>query len=157
MKLRAYLRVVGCLAAGLLVTGGAQAQELGRLFFTPDQRAALDARRKARVPDKPAATPVTESPLTRIEGAVRRSSGRSTVWVNGEAIQDGTPGENPQVQPGASGAGRVSVPVGEGAQRYDLRVGETLDRGTGEVRDVIGDGEIKVRPGGAKPGPAPKK
>jgi hypothetical protein len=39
------------------------------------------------------------------------------------------------------------VPVGESSQRYDLRVGETLDRGSGEVRDVIGDGEIKVRPG----------
>ena len=28
-----------------------KAQELGRLFFTPEQRSALDARRKARVPD----------------------------------------------------------------------------------------------------------
>ena len=39
----------------LILVNGAQAQELGRLFFTPEQRAALDARRKARVPDKPAA------------------------------------------------------------------------------------------------------
>lgn len=139
-----------CLLLGaLLLAGvhGAQAQELGRLFFTPDQRAALDARRKARVPDKPAATPIVESPLTRVDGAVRRSGGRSTVWVNGEAIQEGTPGEIPRLAPGSGpGSGRVSVPVGEGAQRYDLRVGETLDRGSGEVRDVIGDGEIKVRP-----------
>ena len=77
--------------AGLLgaaAATGAAAQELGRLFFTPDQRAALDARRKARVPDKPAATPQVESPVTRVNGVVQRSGGKSTVWVNGEAIPE---------------------------------------------------------------------
>lgn len=58
--------------------GSAQAQELGRLFFTPEQRAALDARRKARMPDKPAAT-VVASPVTKLDGFVQRSSGPSTV------------------------------------------------------------------------------
>ena len=71
-----------------LPLAGAQAQELGRLFFTPDQRAALDARRKARVPDKPAATPVTESPVTHVDGAVRRRGGKSTVWVNGDVTTE---------------------------------------------------------------------
>ena len=33
----------------------ATAEDLGRLFFTPQQRSALDERRRARVPDKPAA------------------------------------------------------------------------------------------------------
>jgi hypothetical protein len=131
----------------LFAAAGAQAQELGRLFFTPEQRSALDARRKARVPDKPAATPVTESPVTRVDGAVKRTGGRSTVWVNGEAIPESAQGDTARVAPGASPPARVSVPVGESSQRYDLRVGETLDRGSGEVRDVIGDGEIKVRPG----------
>ncbi len=77
--------------AGLLcaaAAGGAAAQELGRLFFTPEQRAALDARRKARVPDKPAATPQVESPVTRVNGIVQRAGGKSTVWVNGEAIPE---------------------------------------------------------------------
>jgi hypothetical protein len=60
------------------------AQELGRLFFTPEQRSALDARRKARVPDKPTAN-VVVSPTMRLDGYVKRSSGRSTVWVNREA------------------------------------------------------------------------
>lgn len=132
------------LACAMLAAGSAGAQELGRLFFTPEQRAALDARRKARVPDKPAAAPVTESPLTRVDGAVRRQGGKSTVWVNGEAI-----GETPQGARPAQQGPRVSVPVpvGESEQRFDLRVGETLDRGSGEVRDVIGEGEIKIRRG----------
>ena len=141
-------RIVALLlgAALSLWTAGAQAQELGRLFFTPDQRAALDARRKARVPDKPAAAPVTESPVTRIDGAVRRSGGKSTVWVNGETIPEGAQPESAQVAPKVSSPGRVSIPAGEGAQRFDLRVGESLDRGSGEVRDLIGEGEIKIGP-----------
>jgi hypothetical protein len=137
------------LLIGLLGASGAGAQELGRLFFTPEQRAALDARRKARVPDKPAATPQAELPVTRVNGAVQRSGGRSTVWVNGETIPEGTQPGGPQVAPRAGG--RVSMPAGEGAQRYDLRVGESLDRGSGEVKDVLGEGEIKIGPQRAKP------
>ena len=141
--MRAAALLAACLVA-LLGSAGAGAQELGRLFFTPEQRAALDARRKARVPDKPAAAPQAESPITRVNGAVQRSGGRSTVWVNGEAIPEGAPSGVPQPAPSAAGSGRVSLPAGESAQRYDLRVGESLDRGSGEVRDVIGEGEVRV-------------
>src|SRR6185436_10031052 len=108
-------------AIAAATVGNARAQELGRLFFTPEQRAALDARRKARVPDKPAAVPQAESPVTRINGAVRRSGGKSTVWVNGEAIQEGA-ADGAKITGRERGAGRVTLPTGEGAQR-DLHVG----------------------------------
>ena len=142
-------------AAGVNLAGAAsaqaQAQELGRLFFTPEQRSALDARRKARVPDKPAATPATESPITRINGAVQRGGGKSTVWVNGEMIPEDARADGARVAPRSPNPGRVSIPSGEGSQRHDLRVGESLDRSSGEVRDVIGEGEIKVGPRRAAP------
>ncbi len=125
------------LLALVLAATPAVAQEVGRLFFTPEQRAALDARRKARVPDKPSAT-VVASPTTRVDGFVQRSGGPSTVWVNGEPLPEGS-GDLPRIGP------RVSVPLGEGGRRAALKPGQTLDRGTGEVRDVIGDGEIRVR------------
>lgn len=113
------------------------AQEIGRLFFTPEQRAALDGRRKARVPDKPAAAPAVAAPTTRLDGYVRRSDGRSTVWVNGERVDDASPRAD----------GRVPVTVGESDARVPLRPGEELDRGSGEVHDVLGpNGEIRVRP-----------
>ena len=137
------------LAAAIVLAGAgsAQAQDLGRLFFTPEQRAALDARRKARVPDKPAATPVTESPVTRVNGAVQRGSGRSTVWVNGEMIPENAQPDSARVTPRGSKPGSVSVPLGENAPPRDLRVGEALDRGSGEVRDLLGEGEIRIGPG----------
>ena len=111
---------IAALLGALLGSAGAGAQELGRLFFTPEQRAALDARRKARVPDKPAAAPQAESPVTRVNGAVQRSGGRSTVWVNGEAIPEGAAPGTAQPAPSRTGPGRVTLPAGEGAQR-DLR------------------------------------
>ena len=148
ISLRAALAVLGFAITG---AASAQAQELGRLFFTPEQRAALDARRKARVPDKPAAVPVTESPVTRVNGAVQRDGGKSTVWVNGEMIQENAQADNARALPREPNPGRVSVPAGEGSRRYDMRVGESLDRGSGEVRDVIGEGEIKIGPRRATP------
>jgi hypothetical protein len=133
------------LVALALPLAPAQAQELGRLFFTPDQRAALDARRKARVPDKPTAVTVI-SPTTRLDGYVKRSDGPSTVWVNGEGLLETSP-EAPRIGATRRDDGRVSVPVGESGARVGLKPGETLDRGTGEVRDVIGEGSIDVKRG----------
>ncbi len=138
--------LIAIVALGLAVPGPASAQRLGRLFFTPEQRDALDARRKARLPDKPAA--VVASPTTRLDGYVMRSRGKSTVWVNGEPIPEGTQPEGMRVQPARGDPTRAAVTVGESESRVPLKVGETLDRGSGEVRDVIGDGEIKVRRGG---------
>jgi hypothetical protein len=135
------------LSFALLAPCGTGAQELERLFFTPAERAALDARRTARLPDKPAA--VAASPTTRIDGYVARSSGKSTLWLGGYAVRDGNQPEglNMSVRR-SSDPSRVTVFVGENRQRIDMRVGETLDRGSGEVKDVIGKGDIRINRGG---------
>jgi hypothetical protein len=125
------------LLSAVLLAPSTQAQELGRLFFTAEQRAALDARRRARVPDKPAATPVVASPTTRVDGYVRRSEGPPTVWVNGVTLDEARPGSD----------SRVSVPLGDGGTRARLKPGEVLDRSSGEVTDILGRGsELRVRP-----------
>jgi hypothetical protein len=134
------------LACALLAPSAIAAQELGRLFFTPEQRAALDARRKARLPDTPAA--LAPSPTTRIDGSVKRSLGKSTVWVDSAAVPEGTQPEGLRIRRGGDPS-RVTVIVGEDNRRIDLRVGETLDRATGEVKGVIGEGEIRIRRSGA--------
>jgi hypothetical protein len=87
------------------------------------------------VPYKPSAAPVVTSPTTRLDGFVRRSQGPSTVWVNGEQLPE-------NVRPGER---TVQVPVGEGGARVELKPGEVLDRGSGEVRDVLGEGQIRIR------------
>ena len=131
-----------------LLPAAATAQELGRLFFTPEQRANLDLRRKARMPDKPAA-PSGSAPLTRIDGYVKRSNGPSTIWINGESLGESAP-EAPRIDTARPDSGAVWLNASEGRGRVPLKPGETLDRGNGDVRDVI-EGEIQI----GRPRPAP--
>lgn len=143
---------IACLLLGacLLVPVGGRAQELGRLFFTQEQREALDARRRARLPDKPPAAAVVASPTTRVDGFVKRSSGKSTLWLDGYAVRDGSNPEGLRVLRGADPT-RVTVIVGEDGRRVDLRVGQTLDRGSGEVKDPLGGGRVRIERRGAGP------
>jgi hypothetical protein len=120
-----------------------QAEELGRLFFAPEQRNALDARRRARIPDKPATTAI-ESPLTNVNGFVSRSNGKSTVWINGEAMTEGSQPEGVQVHPRRNDASRVTIGIGESETQVDLKVGQSFDRATGEVRDALQGGAVRI-------------
>ena len=74
--------------AALGVGGTASAADTGRLFYTPAQRAQLEAARARNVTqlaspkqDQPASAP---APL-RFDGVVIRSDGQSTRWVDGKA------------------------------------------------------------------------
>ena len=145
MRRAAFVLVV----LGLLAPASAGAQQLGRLFFTPEQRDALDARRKARLPDKPAAV-AAASPTTRLDGYVKRSQGKSTIWLDGFAIPDGVRPEGIRVQRG-SDPSQVTIGVGDSDRRVPVRVGQTLDRATGEVKDPLGSGEVRVERRGTAP------
>jgi len=129
------------LAAGLLAPAPAGAQQLGRLFFTPEQREALDVRRKNRLPDKPA--PVAISPSTRVDGYVQRSHGKSTIWLDGHALPDGVRAEGINVRRGGDPT-RVRIGVGDQSRSVSVRVGQTVDRASGEIKDPLGAGELRV-------------
>lgn len=137
------LKAAFLLAVGILFSTPTMADDLGRLFLTPDQRATLDARRKARIPDKPVAV-VVESPVTRVDGLVSRGNGKSTVWVNGEAVPEGSHPDGMRITRRPSETGRIIVNVGENDNRVDLKIGQAFDRETGEVRSLLKGGEIKV-------------
>jgi len=150
-------RVLGLLALVVFVAAPSHLHAqtpLGRLFLTPEQRAALDLRRTTRVPDKPAAV-IVESPTARIDGQVVRSSGRSTVWVNGLPVREGAQSEGLRVAPASSTADSVTLAIGEGARRVELKVGESMNRDTGEVRDMLGDSQVGVSGGPAAAGAGP--
>jgi hypothetical protein len=73
-----------------LLLGGpalATATDPGRLFFTPAQRAQLEAARERDAhsePGKQIRPGETSTPL-RYDGVLIRSDGRTTRWVNGKA------------------------------------------------------------------------
>lgn len=69
----------------------------------------------------------------RVDGAVARSSGRNTVWLNGrpESEAGGTARTSPDRLPAvALGKGRV------------LRVGEVLEVDSGQRRDLLPEGAV---------------
>lgn len=144
------MRRAWSLLASILLAAGANAaaaQQLGRLFFTPEQRAELDARRKARVPDKPAAVTAVESPRIRLDGYVKRSDGESTVWLNGQPVPAGKGSDEAQIHSSRTRPNAVTLQAGEGKKRrVPLRVGETLERDSGEVKDMLGGGTVEVSP-----------
>ena len=111
------------------------AENLGRLFFTPQQRQDLDRRRAANVQET--ATVVQESTLT-LQGQVSRSSGKTTTWINGIPQHDAYIGSDPA---------QATIQTGEDEPKVELKVGQTFDRVRGETRDGLGGGKIKVRPG----------
>lgn len=153
---RATIRRVAVAAGalGLMALAGAQAQtapqaatpaapqgsaDIGRLFHTPQQRAELDKRRISNVPVQEEAAPAVREVLVTVNGYVGRSSGKTTTWINGVPQYDSVRSADPSRLPVESADGRKSV-----------KVGATLDTNRGDVRDVIGDGTIRVNPAPAQ-------
>jgi hypothetical protein len=126
---------------------GAEPQ-LGRLFHTPSERAALeDARRKNIRAEALAAEPAKPPPAPRarivtVTGVVQRSDGEAYAWVNGKQVEVDprqrrmrvAPGQAAVLMRGADQGRSVEVKVG---QRADLRTGRVeeayvLKRGTAQ-------------------------
>ncbi|TMH93211.1 MAG: hypothetical protein E6H42_03540 [Betaproteobacteria bacterium] len=113
-----------------VATGQVAAQQnLGRLFFTEQERQDLDRRRQANIQETAV---VVESTVT-VNGQVSRSSGRSTTWINGVPQESARKPLDPA---------RVTLPGGEGAPSVTLKIGQTLDKVRGEIRDPAASGRI---------------
>jgi hypothetical protein len=63
--------------------------EPGRLFYTPEQRAQLEAARTRNVTQLRSAGPAFVPPAVRFDGMVIRSDGKTTRWVDGQPQRDG--------------------------------------------------------------------
>lgn len=128
------LLMLALLAAVMRPPHSAAAEDLGRLFFTPQQRQELDRRRAANVQETAAV--IQESTLT-LQGQVSRSGGKSTTWINTMPQHDAYSGSDPA---------RASIQAGEEEPKVELKVGQTFDRVRGETRDGLAGGRIKVNP-----------
>ncbi|MFN0318320.1 MAG: hypothetical protein ACKVQA_25120 [Burkholderiales bacterium] len=117
----------------------------GRLFMTPQQRAALDdaRRHKVRAVAKPvkkavaAVAPKPERPSGNVtlNGIVRRSDGESTIWVNGVAMPGDAQTGKVQVDPASSQSGVIQIPHANTGGRVELKVGQKLDMSNGQVTE----------------------
>lgn len=122
----------------LALTPMAQAADpapIGRIFFTPEQRAQLDLLRS----QKAVASQVRDEPIPEnvtYNGIVRSSDGKTTVWVNNEVLTDaalrlkqsivGRVDRNGQIllQTQATGSTQLQLKVGQTAELFSGKVDE---------------------------------
>ena len=101
---------IGLIAIGLTIPMFTGAEELGRLFYTPEQRAQLDYNYAQ------GADSTNNSSTLMLNGIVQKHGGKRTVWINGVPQQAGssddkTPASQSVQVPGK--AGTVKLKVGQ--------------------------------------------
>ncbi|MBI4756511.1 MAG: hypothetical protein HY778_14065 [Betaproteobacteria bacterium] len=117
----------------------AEGEPLGRLFLTPEQRAALSRGRTLGLPQGP----TTREHAYTLNGVVRRSGGRSTAWINGVPLHDRETAGAVRVLPRQGESGRAVVAVGED-KPVSLKVGESIDPASGSRDDPLEGGSVRV-------------
>jgi len=136
--------------AGLLLALGTAAsplladEALGRLFFTPERRQALERQRLYNIQDTSHAT---EEPVVTLNGIVRRSSGKGSAWINGMVQHDREDISGLQVRPDGRHPGRAtlkdlgndsSTSLGVGAMlRHKSNADADADRRANVISQVV--------------------
>jgi len=147
-------------AAGLPVAASA-ADELGRLFTTPGERAQLDEARRAApleplpviVPQAQGTKPVEVEGALTLRGLVKRGAGRSTAWVNDSNTYEGDL-DSPYRTVDKSGiaADQVSLKLPDGRASVQVKVGQTYETASSRIRE-LGTAPDPAVPGAAAPPP----
>lgn len=139
------LRPIGAILLALAVWGSdtqAGEEALGRLFFTPERRQALDRQRQYNLQDNSHAT---EAPVVTLNGVVQRSSGHRSAWVNGTVQHDDEDLSGIRVRPGQGNPGQATLRDGGNGSVNTLGIGDSLRRGTSETEGLLPDGsQIRI-------------
>lgn len=131
-----------------IVAIAAQAAEpMGRLFSTPEERNDLDYLRESKK-NQPIETEtvVEESVIERrpialpdainVQGYVKRNDGKdSTVWINGEAIQENSGNKDVRVGKLPSNSNRIPIRIPANGQQLSLKAGQVYDPESNRVRE----------------------
>lgn len=143
------------LLALLLAAGQAPAAEsLGRLFYTPAQRAQLDALRSRKsiaqpVPEQQEPLPVPE--VLTYGGIVRRSDGKTTVWINNRVVNDGKTAERLPISSHVRPDDSISLQLPQASRSIDLKVGQSVEIVSGVVAEPYARSPVSAPPQ-SKPG-----
>jgi hypothetical protein len=111
----------------------AQNKALGRLFYTPDQRAALNANIRSVRKTPKARIPIPRS--VTLSGLVTRSDGERTVWVDGRAYHQGNP-EDIRVITNSGDPALAELKVRGVRKRVPVRVGQQLNPASGKTSEL---------------------
>lgn len=129
-------------AALLALASSAGAEPIhGRLFFSADERAKLDQTRQK----SGRAFSATATDQITVSGIVKRSGGKTTVWINqAPQHEDETPGGNAvRAAPDSAGGIDLRLPSGKTVK---LKAGQTLDTAKGNIREGYESADDSARP-----------
>ena len=128
------LRILLVLAATLPWCATHSAEPLGRLFFKPSQRAALDAGKSLAKPRAVRAVAPRGPRAVTLNGVVTRSDGERAIWLNGHEVR-GNSVSGVSASTSTTDPSSAQLRVGGARQSVRLRVGQQLDPASGKVRE----------------------
>ncbi|MFM9913146.1 MAG: hypothetical protein ACKVN9_06415 [Methylophilaceae bacterium] len=126
----------------------AEEARIGRLFFTPSDRANMEIIRKnSKAPDKvvkaedieevaaeedaPIAKKV--SPPVVVNGYISRSDGKNTVWVNDRPMSEKSSSQTVKVEKLRADKGQVKIVITDEKKAASLRPGQVYDPNSNKV------------------------
>lgn len=115
----------------------AGAEPIGRLFFSPDERAMLDQQRNKTSADSPPNQVTQTDPIT-LNGIVRRSSGKTTAWINRVPQNENETPQGIAVQQGKTSKPSALLLLPSGKQ-VQLKAGQTFDTTRGKIHEGYED------------------
>lgn len=119
-----------------------------RLFFSAEKRATLDRQRTQNLQQIRS----LQGSTLNLDGMVQRSSGKSTVWINGQPQNENEAARNGvNVFLSPKTPGRAQIAPGDESPTA-LKVGETINRATGERNNRLGNGKVITPDAQAKSG-----
>lgn len=133
--------LVACATLAAALPAAAQQEPMGRLFFTPAQRSSLDVARSQRARttlSTEATEEVQAAPQAQTityGGMVRRSDGKSTVWINGRPVTEEQSATGPTVVGRVRADGSVSVQVPQSGRSVELKPGQSLELLSGTIEE----------------------
>lgn len=122
----------------------AGAEPLGRLFFSPDERAMLD-----RLRQKSGGATLSATEQITLNGIIRRSSGKTTAWINQVPQNENETPQGVAVQQEKTSKPSAVLLLPSG-KRVDLKAGQTFDATKGKVREGYEDATGSTPPEAAK-------
>lgn len=148
------MRIAPCLLATLLLPASVHSADtaLGRLFFSPQERAELEALREPAAP----ASPAVSEQAVHLKGLLLRQGQLTTVWLN-----DAKPVQPAQLNATGNTHAQRSPQLqlrqpGLGAALPPLKVGQTLDLATGRLSEAYQPRRTDSKPALTPPSEAAK-
>jgi len=119
----------------LLPLFGFAAEPLGRLFYTPQQRATLDNARQQKIKINVETEAPTPPENISVNGVIKRSDGQSTVWINNRPLNEKRVPSGIKIISRNAENASVTLQLPQSSRNVDVKVGQSLDATSGHIQE----------------------